>query len=61
MHSVPADTGAAPTGGWSFLHPRSWFALGQVRLAAVLATVVLALFHVFLGPALLGTGAPYGV
>ncbi len=50
MHSVPADTEAAPTGGWSFLQPHSWFALGQVRLAAVLATVVLALFYVFLGP-----------
>ncbi|HEY5867354.1 MAG TPA: CHASE2 domain-containing protein [Candidatus Tectomicrobia bacterium] len=50
MHSVPADTEAAPTGGWSSLQPRSWFARGHVRLAAVLATVVLALFYVFLGP-----------
>ena len=32
MHSVPADTEAVHTGGWSLLHPRTWFALGQVRL-----------------------------
>jgi adenylate cyclase len=50
VHSVPADIEAAPTGGWSFLHPRTWFVLGQGRPVAVLATVVLALFYVFLGP-----------
>jgi CHASE2 domain-containing sensor protein/serine phosphatase RsbU (regulator of sigma subunit) len=31
-------------------HPRTWFARGQGRSAAVLATVVLVLFYVFLGP-----------
>ena len=49
MPSVPADTGAVHIGGWSLLRPRTWFAHGQGRLVAVLATVVLALCHGFLG------------
>ena len=47
MPSVPADTGAASVGGWSLLRPRTWFASGQGRLVAVLATVVLALCYGF--------------
>ncbi len=49
MPSVSADAGVVHRGGWSLLRPRTWFANGQGRLVAVLATVVLALCHGFLG------------
>ena len=49
MPSVPADAGVVHIGGWSLLHPRTWFANGQGRLAAVLVTVVLAILQVFFG------------
>ena len=49
MSSVPVDAGAASVGDWSLLRPRTWCASGQGRLVAVLATVMLALCHGFLG------------
>ena len=48
MPSVPADAGAVHIGGWSLLHPRTWFASGQGRPVAVLVTVGLALCYGFL-------------
>jgi len=47
--SMSADAGAASVGGWSLLHPCTWFANGPGRPVAMLTTVVLALCHGFLG------------
>src|SRR5262249_8235190 len=44
-----ADAEGVHQGGWSLLRLRLWFAHGQGRRVAVLATVVLALCHGFLG------------
>jgi len=46
---VSADAGVVHIGGWSLWRPRTWFVNGQGRLVAVLVTVVLAVFQVWLG------------
>jgi len=47
--SVPADAEVVHIGGRSLLRPHTWFASGQGRPVAVLVTVVLVVFQVWLG------------
>jgi adenylate cyclase len=49
VSSASAEVGATHTGGWSCLRPLAWFAGGQGRPVAVLATILLVGFLVLLG------------
>ena len=45
MHSASAEARTVHTGGWSFTRPLTWFAGGQGRPMAVMATILLAVFQ----------------